>query len=286
MLKKIDLKEIINPLILLPLIVIITFLIGFRNLNLILFSFIFFFFISFINTSIQTTTKKIPKIHYIWFYEESFLSLLFLIPLFYLIKLKHPILLSFSILGFTDFMIQSYYNILPRKNNKQIVKLWKNKLIKSERTWFHPISMQRYIFKDFKTEIIEPNKINPTINFISLRKGIFISRINERIIKHQYKHKNSIAFQIFLNKKQKITQYNDNEIDNTEEHFKKLAKDRTLLSKLKKTDNKIFPNILTAYMWKGKLRIIFNKKFVLDNPKKVYSFLSKINQNPNKSKNK
>lgn len=266
---KMNYKELINPLILLPIILLINYLIGFRELDLVIYSFIVFFLFSFINNITLVLRKKLRKNFYSFVYSELFFSLIFLIPLFYLINLK-PILISFFILGLTDFLIQSYYNIMPRKNTKQIIKLWNNKLIKSERIWFHPISLQKYIFKDFAAEIFDSDKINPTRDYIyfdrflsyKLRKHIRLSQLGGR---------NNIIFCLYANK------HFDRKGLESISSEKDILIDKDLIKKLRKINTPIAKHILTAFKTRYNIiRIIFKKDFVLNNNKLVYDFLSKV----------
>lgn len=266
---KIDYKEIINPLLLFPLIVLAAYLIGIRGLNLLIYSLVVFFFFSFINNIILVLRKTVKRRFYLYVYTELFFSLIFLIPLFYLIKLKQPILMSFFIIGLMDFIIQVYYNILPRKSGKEIVKLWKNNLVKSERRWIHPISMQKYIFKHFICEIFEVSKINPTVNCVNHRK-LMKHKIKKNAIMHQYGDKNSIAFQLYLKEGLKSNYL----------HGKKIAIDKNIMANLKKIDKKASKGLITAYLAPNDndlLRVVFKKEFVLNNPHRIYNFLAKVN---------
>jgi len=275
--RRLDYKEIINPFILLPLIILVVYLLDFEGLDVVAYSFIIFLIFSIANNISLVLIKKVKIDFYLFVHMQLFLSLLILLPLFYLINMERPILMCFFMFGLTDFLIQAYYNILPRKSGKKIIKLWKDKLIKSERVFLHPISMQKYIFKDFTLEIIEPDKINPTNPFINHLSRLMSHKFYDIVIKHQYGSEDTIAFQVYLNKnRSKFSDYLDNE-DNIDEHYKlKLAKDTKVLHALKKIDKEFYSEIVTAFMWRQKLRIVFKKEFVFTNPLKVYSFLKKV----------
>ncbi|MBW2977899.1 hypothetical protein KY331_03580 [Candidatus Woesearchaeota archaeon] len=279
---KIDYKEIVNPLILLPLIILISYLIGFRNLDLLIQPIMIFFGISLGNTIFLFIRKKIRLHHYLFVYVGLLFSLIFVIPLFYLIRIKQPILMGFFMLGLTDFIIQAYYNILPRKNGKQIIKLWKDKLIKSERVLFHPISAQKYRSKDFTTEIIEPDRRNPSQLFSDTSYlphhlvQLMTTKRKDLSIKHQFDNKDVVVFQLYVDKQKlsKLTNYLHNSYNS--EHHTKLAKDTKLLNNLKKINIKIAKNIITSYTWAEKCRIVFRKEFVLENSNEVYFFLKQV----------
>ncbi|MBW2991801.1 hypothetical protein KY345_01105 [Candidatus Woesearchaeota archaeon] len=196
---------------------------------------------------------------------ELFFSLIFIIPLFYMIGLKQPILTGFFIISLVDFIIQAYYNLLPRKDGKQVIKLWKNRLISSEREHFHPISLQRYTFKDFTCKILEPGKINPTRNHV-MNHRLMELRLLNHILKHQFGNKDSLVFSL-----DKIT------LENNARTVKGLNIDKKILSKLKRINKNITNNIITCYMFrKSFLRIVFNKNFALENSQQTYNFLKKV----------
>jgi len=265
---RINYKELANPLILLPIIILILYISGIKKF--ITYSFIFFFFISFINNLILVFKKIVKKQHYLFVYSELFFALIFLIPLFLILKFKSPFLINFFILGIVDFSIQSFYNICPRKEGKEIIKLWKNKLIKSERRWFHPISMKKYIFKDFEVEMIDSDKINPTRNHIYFDH--FLSfKLDKRIKLNQLAGNNNLVFCLYTNNhsNKKDTEFIASE--------KGILVDKKLLSMLTNINKKIAKNILTAFKTRYNIvRIIFKKNFVLKNDKLVYDLLSKI----------
>jgi len=274
--KKMDFKEIINPFILLATTVLIVFLLGQRDLSLLFYSFILFFGISFTNNLVLIHRKVVNKFHYLWVYSELFLLLVIVVPLFYIIGISKPIVVSFFVLGITDFLIQTYYNILPRKGGKEIVKLWKDKLVKSERVWFHPISLQKYTFNDFTTEIVEPSETNPAFTLIC-HHCLFSFNLYKSTINHHYGGKNTTAFQIYLTKDQ-ISSLRQSNPSNQSWGKQDLVSDLSLLASLKKLNKNLSNNIITAYEYLGKLKIVFKKGFVLSHSNEVYSFLKKINE--------
>jgi len=273
--RNIDIKEVVNPFVLLPIITFSVFIIGLKGINVILSSFIAFFMFHFVSNLILVHKNVVKRSHYLWAYNELVTSLIFMIPLLYLIGVEQPILTSLFLVSVTDFLIQAYYNILPRKSGEDIVRLWRDRLIKSERAWFHPISLQKYTFKDFVTEIIEPGRINPTFSFIC-HHCLFSIRPRKSTIKHHYGSTSAIGFQILMTDEQihKLSNlmYGGHRIPRQTD----LVTDPTLIEKLKDIDSKSIKNIITAYMLPRRCRIVFTKKFVLNNPENVYDFLRKV----------
>lgn len=293
----VDLKETINPFILLSLIFAISFMAGITGLDLLIYSFVVFILFSIINNIALVLLKIVRKRLYLFFYGVMAFSLIFLIPLFYLIDVRDPILTSFFILGITDFIIQSYYNILPRKDGKEIINAWKDKLVKSERCWFHPISLQKYTFKDFTITIIDSEAINPTNLHVMHLRPLKYEKIPKHIYKHQY-GKPSYLFHIYLGEKdEKDDRFNDY----GNKTIKSLKINPELMNKLKGIDKEISKHIITAYNQgssildvkksnafvrnetayrKGghDLKIFIEKQFVGKNPEKVYDFLKKCNK--------
>lgn len=287
---KIDYKEVINPFILLPLIMLIHYFIGVRGISILIYSFITFLLFSILNNLFLVLTNTVKKRLYLYVYFSFMFYSLILIFLFYLINVTHPIWYSFFILGITDFIIQSYYNITNRKDGKEIINKWKDKLIKSERVWFHPISLQRYVFKDFTTTITDSKAINPTNLHINHLHPLQYKRIPKHIYNHQYGGKPAYLFHLYLNKK---------ENGNGNQTIKGLKTNKELLIKLKKIDNQVSKHIITAYKQgknkdsKGQfirnestykkgsnnIKIIIEKSYVKKNPDKIYFFLSKIPAN-------
>lgn len=291
---KIDLKEIINPFILLPLILLITYLFGLRDLKLFQYAFIAFLLFSVINNLQLVIFKIVRKRLYLFFYGAMIFSLFFVIPLFYLIKIENPLLNSFFILGITDFIIQGFYNITNRKDGKEIINAWKKKLIKSERVWFHPVSLQKYLFKDFTVSIVDSESINPTNMHIVHVTPLKFKNIPPHIYGHQYV-KPSYLFHIYLNNQK------NNQKNYGNQTSKGMKINPFLMKELKKLNKDVSKHIITAYrqgdkkLFKNKkyqftrdetafatgsnnLKIVIEKEYVKDNPKRVYSFLAKCNK--------
>ena len=299
-----DLKEIINPFILLPLIVVISFLSGIRGLNLLIYSFIVFLLFGIMNNIALVLLKIVRKRLYLFFYGALAFSLIFLIPLFYLINIEKLILISFFIIGITDFIIQSYYNILPRKDGKEIINKWKDQLVKSERCWFHPISFQKYTFKDFTITIIDSEAINPTNLHVMHLRPLKHEKIIENIYQHQY-GKPSYLFHFYLSNVKENTEKDDKFNDYGNKTIKGLKTNPELIQKLRKIDKVVIKHIMTAYKQgsndyapneknpfvrnetayrKGAndLKIVIEKDYVKNNPEKVYDFLRKLDNLFNK----
>jgi len=267
---KIDYKGVINPFILISLILILTYLTGFRDINLIYYSFITFLVISSALNLILISKKVINKGYYIYIYTELFFSLVFLVPLFFLVGVQNPIMISFFILGSTDFLIQAYYNLTPREDGKEIISLWKNKLIRSERRWLHPISMQQHIFKDFITEIIDSDKINPTRDHAYF--DLFLPyRLKKSILTHQFAGKGNIIFSV--NIRDSLSKRYNNLITSE----KGFLTNKEIMNDLKALDKKISKDVITAFKTRyNMIRIIFKKDFFMKNNILVYDFLSKV----------
>lgn len=264
-------KEIANPLVLLLIIIIISYVIDIKSSELLLYSFTTFFLISFLINIILVLAKIVDSKHYLFVYVELCFSLIFLIPLFYLSKLDQPILSSLFVLGITDFIIQGFYNIMPRKDGKKIVKLWKNKLIKSERIWLHAVSLQRYVFNDFTCEIMEPSRPNPTVNHVT-HHDFMVAKTKKNIIQRKFGNKNAISFDL-----------ENLKVEKNEKITKRIRIDKKLYASLKRIDKEITKNVLTCHQAKARynkkmFRIVFDKDFVLKNPTKTYDFLKKINE--------
>jgi hypothetical protein len=261
-----DIKELINPFILIPLIILANYTIGFSGFNLMISSFIVFFSFSFLNNLWLVLRKKVNHHFYLFVYIELFFSLVFLIPLFYFINLKHYILISLFVISLVDAGIQVCYNLFPNKIEKKIAKLWENKLIKSEKGMFHPISMQKYVFKDFICEIIEVKHINPLINYVN-HSNFLRLRINKNLVRYEYSNKKAIAFQIYLKNKMQSNRQYDREV----------TTDKIIMDKIKRIGKKIYPQIVTAYLKQNDmLRLVLRKEFIFKNPDKTYYFLAKL----------
>lgn len=295
-----DIKEIINPFILPPLIIVISYLAGVKGLNLLIYSFVVFLLFSIINNIASVLLKIVKKRLYLFFYGAMLFSLIFLIPLFYLINIRNPLLCSLFILGLTDFIIQAYYNILPRKDGKEIVKAWEGNLIKSERCWFHPISFQKYLFKDFTAIIIDSERINPTNLHIIHLRPLKYEKIPPHIYKHQYGGP-SYLFHLYLDKIKDNDEKKDRFNDYGNKTIKGLKKNPGLLKQLRTLDKAVSRHVITAYKQgsntfiptkknpfvrnesayrKGgnDLKIVIEKQYVEKNPEKVYDFLKKCNK--------
>jgi len=111
---------------------------------------------------------------------------------------------------------------------------------------------------------------------------MFRKKINRlkhsKTILHQFGGIKNVGLQFVTTKEKaiRLTKFRHNE-KNKKEHFTNLAKDTKLLKKLKYRYPVFFPNIITAYMWSDKLRIVLPKTVLYNSPWKIYEFLKKIN---------
>jgi hypothetical protein len=200
----------------------------------------------------------------------------------------------------TDFIIQSYYNILPRKDGKEIIQAWKRNLIKSERCWFHPVSLQKYIFKDFAATITDSEAINPTNLHINHLRPFKYEKIPKHIYKHQYGRK-SYLFHIYLDKVKDCNEKEDRFNDYGNKTINGLKTNPDLLKKLRKVDKGVSKHVITAYKQgsntfipakrnpfvrnetayrKGcnDIKIVIEKDYAKKNPQKIYDFLKKCSK--------
>lgn len=249
---RIDHKELINPFIVFPIIFIITILAGLR----LDYSLLIFLIFSFMHNVIIVLKKSVTKYYYMFVYSTFFYSLIFLIPLFYLIK--QPYIMIFVLFGAADLLIQLLFN-LKRKDGKNIIRLWKKDFLYSERERFHPISTQRYYFKDFSCRIIKLTGFNLARNYY-ISHDFFKFRLREKVLKERFSNKNIIAFDIF-----------DIELKEKSRLVNGLLRSPKIYSGLSKK-----VKLITCYKNENTLRLVFDKDYVYHNPERIYDFLKKL----------
>lgn len=297
--RKLDYKELSNPLILFPLIILVAFFMDIRGGELITYSFIIFFFLSLISYIILVTAKIIKKRLYLFFYWASLIHLAILIPMFKLVGIDGPVSTSFAVLGATDLVVQLYYNIFQRKDGREIVDMWKSKLIRSERSWFHAISPQKYAFKDFSVMITDSESINPTNLHVMHLRPLTFEKIPSHIYKHQYGGR-SYLFLLYVD----VPKHADEDVYCGNETVAGLRTNKALLKQLTSIDKEVSKNIITAYRQGSNIsktsskrqfvrndsavrrgdhniKISIKKSYVKENADKVYSFLKRCNSHFN-----
>jgi len=117
--RRLDYKEIINPFILLPLIILVVYMLDFEGLDVVAYSFILFLIFSIANNIGLVLIKKVKIDFYLFVHVQLFLSLLILLPLFYLINIARPVLMCFFYVWAYRFFDPSLLQYLTKKKWKK-----------------------------------------------------------------------------------------------------------------------------------------------------------------------
>ncbi len=237
-------------------------------LNLFLIFLIFFIF-SFLLNVYQVFKKRISYSVYLIFYYEYLVIIICLCVLFYLLKIK--IIYSLYIVAFTDFFIQSLFQINNSSGNKIAKKMG---AIKIKREIFYPLSLQTYFFKDFSCHILEPSKICPIRDYLVFNDFLNFKKKSARI-RHQFGKENVYSFEIEIitdktnkemKKEMKICHQND---------VCGFIKNKKIMQRLVQIDKRIpvITSFYTGAYKKVRLRVAIDKKYCERNPKKIYNLL-------------
>ncbi len=229
--------------------------------------FLLFFIFSFLLNIYQVFKKRISCSIYLIFYYEYIIVIIGLSILFYLLKIK--IIYALYIIAFTDFFIQSLFQINNSAGNKIAKKIGVTRI---KRGVFYPLSLQTYFFKGFSCHIFEPSKICPLRDYLVFNDFLNFKKKSIRE-KHQFGKENVYSFEIITDKTSKkmekeMKSPNQNDACG-------FIQNKKIMRRLVQIDKEI-PVVTSFYTGAYKtvrLRIVIDKRYCERNPQKIYTLL-------------